>query len=1380
MSHPSIPRHHADWLSLVEVSGPFVSLPVLLRVFPQGLDVRDPIQAKALRAVYQQWQEAPNAPGIQHAWIEHVLSQLLVFPPELLAQGQAIPGGLQASLPEMAETLRPDFALLSPASTENAGQAQLLIVCYPREQLLDKPLIGKHWKATPATRMMELLHGAGVALGLVTNGEHWLLVYAPRGEITGYATWDASLWLDEAITLRAFHSLLGSHRFFGVAADNTLLAMLKESAQDQQEVTDQLGNQVREAVEVLVQSFDALDRENNQNLLQGVSAKNQYEAALTVMMRLVFLFSAEERELLHLGKPLYDENYAVSTLQEQLQEVADRYGEEVLERRYDAWTRLLASFRAVHGGVNHQDLLMQAYGGSLFDPDRYPFLEGRDRGSHWRTSLAEPLAVNNRVVLHLLNSLQRLRSKSSAGGVTETRRVSFRALGVEQIGHVYEGLLDHTGVRAGEIILGIKCAAKKQAEIPLATLEDILAQGQDKLIDFLKEETGRSPAALRKALQSDLELDQHKLLIACHHDQDLFTRLLPFAALIREDSFERPLVVLAGSVYVTAGNTRRSTGTHYTPPSLTQPIVQHTLEPLVYQGPAEGWPREQWRLKTPKEILELKVCDMAMGSGAFLVQACRFLAERLVEAWENQERIHPGEVLISPEGEFSKAEPSERLIPDDADERIAIARRVVADRCLYGVDINPMAVEMAKLSMWLITIDKHRPFTFLDHAFKCGDSLLGITSVKQLEYFSLRPEETKQTSFATMNLWRHIDDAKTKREALEVMPSDTPDQIAAKVALFVEAEETVAKLNAAADVLIVLELQGLSDRAYDAKRDELVDHMMVYWAQGLSELQGYAQQQLGKRDCFHWALAFPEITGASGFHAFVGNPPFVGGKKFSASLGSDYKEYLVAHLAKGIRGSADLCAYFFLRIRQLLKEKGTAGLLATNTISQGDSREVGLDQLTEAGFSIPRAVPSRPWPGEATLEVAHVWLYRGVWAGDFVLNDALVAGITPFLTPPGRLHGKPYRLKANENKSFQGSIVLGMGFVLDPEEATELIVRNPKNKDCLLPYLNGEDLNSRPDQSPSRWVINFRNFPLNRTVDGAWVSANEEQRKQWLRAGYVPFDYPDPVAEDYPDLIEIVNERVKADRDILVAKGKQIHEYCFWKFWDRRDKLYTAIADKQLVLVVAATSRTLAFSMSEASPVFSHATYVFALDKPKHFAVMQSFIHEIWVRNLASSMKGDLRYTASDCFETFPFPATLDDLETIGECYCQYRQLIMQMRQEGLTKTYNRFHNTGETAADIAEMRRLHVEMDKAVANAYGWQDLNLNHGFHETKQGIRYTISEAVRLEVFDRLLELNHKHYAEEVAAGLHEKKVAKTSGSGGKRKTKATENSGQMDLF
>ncbi len=844
----STARHHAEWLSLVEVSGPFVSLPVLLRVFPQGLEPRDPAQAKALRAAYEEWQDHPSNPVRQRAWVTQVLTQVLGYPANLLAEGQGLPAGLEARMAELGETLRPDLALVGPSGSPTAGQAQLLISLYPDSQALDKPVASKHWKATPATRMMELLHGANVPLGLVTNGEHWLLVYAPRGETTGYASWYGALWLDEPITLRAFHSLLGVRRFFGVAADSTLLALLKASAEDQQEVTDQLGYQVREAVEVLVQSFDAINQEEQGAALKGIPPIRVYDAALTIMMRLVFLFSAEERGLLHLGKPLYDDNYAVSTLQEQLQEVADHYGEEVLERRSDAWARLLATFRAVHGGIQHQDLLMQAYGGSLFDPDRYPFLEGRTADRPWRTSPAAPLGVNNRVVLHLLNSLQRLRTKVGTGGMAETRRVSFRALGVEQIGHVYEGLLDHTAVQATEVALGIRGTRKREPEIALSQLEALLAQGEDPLLDHLKEETGRSLPALRRELHEGGLLDEHKLLIACNHDEALVARLRPFAGLIRDDSFERPWVVLPGSIFVTAGTTRRSTGTHYTPPSLTEPIVQHTLEPLVYVGPAEGLPKEEWRLKTPKEILDLKVCDLAMGSGAFLVQACRYLAERLVEAWENEEQAHPGQILITPEGKFSEGSPSERLVPVEAAERIAIARRVVADRCLYGVDINTMAVEMAKLSLWLITVDANRPFTFLDHAFKCGDSLLGITATKDLDWFYIDHSTGQQRLGGSAGL---VIELAQLRSRLEALPSETPQDIAAKVALLEEAEARAWQLRILADTWTGAGLKYAKSAARAA-------YLNAAALSDIGTLEAEAKRMLYQRRPLHWPLEFPE------------------------------------------------------------------------------------------------------------------------------------------------------------------------------------------------------------------------------------------------------------------------------------------------------------------------------------------------------------------------------------------------------------------------------------------------------------------------------------------------------------------------------------------
>jgi len=654
----SIARHHAEWLSLVEVSGPFLSLPVLLRVFPQGLDGHDTPLSRTVRQALAEWQEQQQElrpdPAMHRAWLRFVLRDLLDFPDHLLQTGPAIHEPLKVSLPEHGETLRPDLVIQHPGHAP-----RMLVQLLPPSQALETPLKQQRWKASPSTRMAELLRGTGVRLGLLTNGEHWMLVHASPGETAGFASWYASLWLDEPLTLHAFRSLLSAHRLFGVADADTLEALITESATNQQEVTDQLGYQVREAVEVLVQTIDRIDKDGGRTLLTGVSEASLYQAALTVMMRLVFLFSAEERELLLLGKPMYDQYYAVSTLRAQLRAAADETGEEVLERRNDAWSRLLATFRAVFAGVQHEDLRLPAYGGALFDPDRFPFLEGRGPGTHWKTTHARPLSVDNRTVLHLLEALQILRVRLPGGGPAEPRRLSFRALDIEQIGHVYEGLLDHTAKRATEPMLGLVGGRDREPELPLALLEQLVGsptpitasaqldlfdgkasdtrRDQQALIDFLREATGRSANALTNALSTTLEprgLD--RLRAACDNDAALVERVRPFAGLLRHDTFGRPVVITSGSVYVTAGTDRRSSGTHYTPRALTEPIVQHTLDPLVYHGPAEGLPKEQWTLHSAERILALQICDMAMGSGAFLVQACRYLAERLTEAAEGR------------------------------------------------------------------------------------------------------------------------------------------------------------------------------------------------------------------------------------------------------------------------------------------------------------------------------------------------------------------------------------------------------------------------------------------------------------------------------------------------------------------------------------------------------------------------------------------------------------------------------------------------------------------------------------------------------------------------------------------------------------------------
>lgn len=1423
----SMARHHAEWLSLVEISGPFLSLPVLLRVFPQGLPEREVDVARLLALAFEEWEDGGDKKvsdqALHTAWVRFVLTQTLGFPKAALREGQAIPETIKAVRPDRNETIRPDlvivpvsvgggdFGLLLDDEQPEAAldeTPRLLVQVYARTQALERPARGLVGSSSPRDRMAELLLQTGLPLGLVTNGEEWTLVHR-ASETTGYATFYASLWREEPLTLRAFCALLGTDSLFA-APGKSLADLLRDSAADQQEVTDQLGYQVRKAVELLVQALDTLDRSLGGTLLADVPERTLYQGALTVMMRLVFLLCAEERELFPVrSSELYSRHYAVSTLLAQLREAADQHGEEILERRCDAWSRLLAIFKAIHGGVEHEDMRLPAYGGSLLDPRRFPWLDTPD---------STPLPIHNRTVLHLLEALQILQVKIPGGGPAEARRLSFRALDIEQIGHVYEGLLDHTAVRAGELILGLAGTRDKEPEVPLSRLEELVAQGSKPLLAFLKEATGRSDKALEKALAPAV-LDEGKLLIACEGDSALLARVRPLAGLVRLDDFGRFVVIPTGSVFVTSGSDRRSTGTHYTPRSLTEPVVRRTLEPLVYKGVSEGTAPSLETLRPPAELLALKVADIATGSGAFLVQACRYLSERLCEAWGQVERQQPGTPLTIPAAGPSRGELPERLVPASEEERLFLARRLVADRCLYGVDRNPMAVEMAKLSLWLTTMQKDRPFSFLDHAIKCGDSLVGCDQA-QIRTWSLdgKGKDDPLGLFRDTALKRAIG----YRQELEALPSETVEQVHHKAQKHAEAEAALTRVRLGADLIVAPSLGLAKPKEQETKRESFKMHFVAGSKNGEfdDQLRAEATTLLGETHPFHWPLEFPEVfTGdTSGFDAIVGNPPFIGGSKITGELGVPYREFLVINIAHGKKGNSDLVGYFYLRAFGLLKHGGTFGLIATNTIAQGDTREVGLDQLLGAG-QIFAALPSMKWPGVANLEVAVVHLLRGEWKAPCNLDGRKVHTITAFLDD-GTSSGKPFRLKENVGKSFTGNKVYGEGFVMEPEEAQALITKDPKNADVLFPYLNGEDLNSRPDQSPSRWVINFKDWPLKREENGrSWERSGEQDRKEWRRSGIVPFDYPESVATDYPDCLDIVERLVKPYR---MTVNREHTRDKWWMHEHDRPVLYANIANLPRVLVITLHTKYAAFDFSMSNQVFSHGLAIISEFSGFGLAILCSTIYEAWAFTFGSSLGHTLRYTPSDCFETFPFPrlgilptyptslntsteslgtmpenlgSTMESsgstakwsrstaesqstttkssgtpaehqstyaesprtdaeaprtlperLDAIGETYHTHRKSICTARNLGLTKVYNLFHDPTCRDSDIAELRRLHTEMDTAVRDAYGWSDLDLRHSFYGEGKETRYTLHPDAKGEVLRRLLALNHARYAQE----------------------------------
>src|SRR5581483_4349392 len=539
-------------------------------------------------------------------------------------------------------------------------------------------------------------------------------------------------------------------------------------------------------------------------------------------------------------------------------------------------------------------------------------------------------------------------------------------------------------------------------------------------------------------------------------------------------------------------------------------------------------------------------------------------------------------------------------------------------------------------------------------------SLLGIVDLDQVRAFHPEPGSLEARQFRIFDPKELIEPRVERALALarEVSEVDvrTLRDSDRKRALQRRLEDEVAPLAAVADALsgaMVASAGSLS--TLDGRLRALGERVRVTLAPGAdvdalcTAAQPLLDVDLPEREAsrrpLHWALAYPEVfvRESGGFDVIVGNPPFLGGQKITGTVGTAFREYVVHWIAGGTRGSADLVAYFFLRSASLLRRTGTLGLLATNTIAQGDTRDVGLEQLIGSGLTVHRAVKSRPWPGSESLEVSQVWATLASWKPEPVLDGHPVRGISTALTPKGRVDGPPFVLDVNAGKSFQGSIVLGMGFTLTPEEAKVLLDRDPRNAEVLFPYLGGSDLNDSPSQSAERFVINF-------------------------------FDWDEERARTYPDCYALVEARVKPERQRRKPSGEyQLRRPLPEKWWiygEKRPALYSAIRSLSRVLAVTLHSKSVLFVFVPTRHVFSHGIGVFAYDDDFHFGVLSSTLHWWWAQARSSTLETRTRYTLTDCFETFPQPPYTEAVEHAGRALDEHRRQLMIDANEGLTKTY--------------------------------------------------------------------------------------------------------------
>lgn len=1316
------PIQHHDWLSLIEISGPFLAVPVLKEAFPQGLEELDGTTRKRLRQAYEEWREALELEDAQFAelhvaWIDEVLSRGLELDEDgrgdVLKRTDWCAANLKASLPEHGVTLSPDLAVIDE---QRANKSLLLIQTYAQDVDLDVTLKQDGWAATPADRMVQLCRSLGCRLGLVTNGERWMLVDAPVGAVSTFASWYARIWSQEPITLQAFVHLLGIRRFF-VDESEQLPALFDRSLKFQDEVTDALGEQVRRAVEVLIQTLDKADQDRDRELLHDVKEPELYEAALTVMMRLVFLLSAEERGLLLMGDERYEANYALSTLRMQLL----KESEEILERRWDAWSRLLATFRAVFGGIEHENLRLPPLGGSLFDPDRFPFLEGRAKGSNWRTDAAKPLPIDNRTVLLLLEAIQQFQG----------RTLSYRALDVEQIGYVYEGLLERTVKRINEVTLELD--ATKNAKTPwvkLAELDSARLDGAARLAELLQERSGSSASRVRndlvKAVDDTLA---DRLLTACQGDTKLRDRVKPYAHLLRTDPWGYPLVYPAGAFIVTTGSDRRETGTHYTPKPLTEAIVAETLTPVAYVGPAEGTPRDQWVLKSPAELLDLKICDPAMGSGAFLVQACRWLSDRLVEAWSQVEAMGK---TVSVDGDVLEAGAAKELLPRDSETRTVIARRLIAERCLYGVDLNPLAVELAKLSIWLVTLAKGRPFGFLDHNLRCGDSLLGIHRLDQLTELSMTPSGKGQQRLFAQNIENAVLNAIKLRQELRSSPIRDIHDVEAMARLDTDARLVLEVPQQIANTFIG---EVLASGGSEVALDSAIGTLAIQAGQAIDSdqnaLQGLAQRAkefiFGKLSPnkpnhrpFHWPLEFPEvfIRPLSGFDALVGNPPFLGNRLWKGSV-SEQLQWQCEMVLGVSPGKIDLCVVFHRRSVDLLRKNGCYGLIATSNIAEGSAVKVGLGFIVKHG-DIYFSKKGMPWPGTAAVVVAVICFFKETWRGDCDSDGNKCKRIGPRLEPEMEGNWVPQILQ-NSIFAFEGvNNSQGLAFVIASK--SPWYKRLCDEKDSLLrPYISGDDINSSALNTVSRWALDI----ADRHIDE--IEVNWPVAYQFLR----------------DEVFKTRTEMALKSYDGLVDR--------WWQFWRHRSEMMLRIRKNERFLAYSKNTKYPIGMLAKSDWIYTNKVLLLGLEREDLYAISLSTGFRRWLENYSGGKLGaGLTISIKDSLAMYPIP--LEAVSKRGvEASFRFNELAVRFCADqgcGLTDLMNSVNTPAVEASVIMELRKLMTIVDQEVVQSYGWNDVETSYDFRKFNQGSvndpwRWALSDEVGIELMRRLIDLNRQRF-------------------------------------
>jgi len=400
--------------------------------------------------------------------------------------------------------------------------------------------------------------------------------------------------------------------------------------------------------------------------------------------------------------------------------------------------------------------------------------------------------------------------------------------------------------------------------------------------------------------------------------------------------------------------------------------------------------------------------------------------------------------------------------------------------------------------------------------------------------------------------------------------------------------------------------------------------------------------------------------------AIIGNPPFLGGYRIRQELGDAYAKKVFTKFSD-VQAQIDFSSYWFRLAHEHLGENCRAGLVATNSISQGKSRAATLDYITQNGGYIHEAVSTQPWSGEAVVHVSIVnWSKKE--PKTYYLDNHVVSKITSSLKATIDV-SQACRLSANLNKCFVGVEVVGKGFIVTEQQVKDWIQADPKNQKVLKLFSMGGNLAQNPYGTPERWVVDFSDMPIEEVSDYN-----------------LPFEHI---------RIHVKPEREKNREAVLREK--------WWRFKRTNEALRTAIARFSYYFVVPRVSKWTVFITASSTWLPGDLNVVVASEDFYILGILSSQVHRLWVKAQSSTLEDRTRYTHRTCFETFPFPQTpsnklVEQIRATAQQLHQYRTQQMETKQWGITQLYNKFFEE-----PTSQLFKLHAQLDKQVMQAYGF-----------------------------------------------------------------------------